>query len=206
MSEKSKTCKNRRFQKTNKEKKNIKKSALSPGPWSGKNQCWRESDGPTPRPRRKANPNPNLECQPQTLSLSFCGVAFCFCSFWFLRLLRAELLFSSLLLGGAAWSPASLGGVAVFSFSFCGLLARLSLLWVVVLFSSLRLGGAAWSPPPLGGVACATFSPPVGWCSRWCCFFSLPSPSVLGLAPSPRRNIDDPISYTRPRRGSGLVH
>ena len=92
-----------------------------------------------------------------------------FCGDAFLSIVWVVVLFASLRLGGAAWSP--LGGVA-FPISFCVLLPSFSssgwdyfspvFCWVVLRCPSLF----AWcclSSPPFGGPA---FLPSVGWC---CC-------------------------------------
>ena len=106
----------------------------------------------------------------------------------------------SRLLGRAAWFLPSLGGVAVYFFSFGGN-AFLPLLWAELIFPSLLMGGAAWFPfffgavavsplllhgaafLPLGGAAFPLSS--VGWCclvfssgGRCCC--CLPSPPLGG--------------------------
>ena len=139
-------------------------------------------------------------CWLRSPSLLLRGVAF-------LPFLWRVVLFSPLRLGGAAWSPPPLGGVA-FPLSFCVLVPSCPSSWWDYFSPRLLLGGAAWSTravlrcfffawcclssPPFGGAAfprlllggAAGFSP-VGWCCcfsfsfSWCC---LPFPPLGGVA------------------------
>ena len=105
----------------------------------------------------------------------------------FLFLLRVVLRFSSLLLGGAAWSPPSL---AFFPLLLCGAAWFLPSMWVVFLFFLFPFGDASFDSLGCGCVlhlfwwSCFFLQSSVGWCCLvssflvaslgWCSFGESP--------------------------------